>query len=188
MEGTWRGALRLPIPCGSLHLVRGGEKGTRPAGLPEGRSLLCDGVPSLPPSRSFSNTQSHYIPCSLRAVTGLSCLCDPVPATRPAWNTVVVLKPLLNELSDAKEWTQEADSSSGLYLQFFVEHVMSFPPPLMWWFFPLMLQMGKLRLKETLIGNGRLGPQIHASGVLIKVMSWGTECLGVNMLWAYSKE
>lgn len=132
MEGAWRGALRLPIPCGSLRLVRRGEKGTRPAGLPEGRSLLCDGVTSLPPSRRFSNTHSHYIACSLRAVTGLSHLCDPVSPTRPAWNTVVVLKPLLNELSDAKEWIQEADSSSALYLQFFVEHVMSFPPPLMW--------------------------------------------------------
>ena len=65
MEGAWRGALRLPIPCGSLRLVRRGEKGTRPAGLPEGRSLLCDGVTSLPPSRSFSNTHSHYIACSL---------------------------------------------------------------------------------------------------------------------------
>ena len=47
-------------------------------------------------------------------------------------------------------------------------------------FFPLMLQMGKLRLGETLIRNGRLGPQIHASGALIKVMRWGTECLGVS--------
>lgn len=39
---------------------------------------------------------------SLRAVAGLSRLCDPVPSTGPAWSTVVVLKRLWNEWSECR--------------------------------------------------------------------------------------
>ena len=55
--GPWRGAIPLPIPCWSLLRREAGGRATRLAGLREGRSLLCDAITSLPPSRSFSKAQ-----------------------------------------------------------------------------------------------------------------------------------